>query len=80
MRGIRTRGAVIIPNIVTKKIPYQPSRGHLFLDQRRKLRIVAWIGKRINWLNITKEELGLVSRRFEKISWTLVRIYNQEGV
>lgn len=52
--------AVIIWNMVVKKIQYQPPKEYLFLDQRRKLKLVARIKKQITKFKLTNEELGIV--------------------
>jgi len=52
--------AVIIWTMITKKVPYQPPKEYLFLDQKRKLGIVKRIQKQI-----TKFELESKSFNFE---------------
>lgn len=53
--------AVIIWNMVVKKVPYKPPTEYLFLDQKRKLKLVARIKKQIHKLALTNEELGLAT-------------------
>jgi transposase len=53
--------AVILWNMVVKKIPYNPPTQYLFLDQKRKLKLVSRIRKSITKFNLTREELGLVN-------------------
>lgn len=52
--------AVIIWNMITKKIPYQPPTEYLFLDQKRKQ--IANIRKKITKFGIDPNELGVFSR------------------
>lgn len=54
--------AVIIWNMVTKKVPYHPPTEYLFLDQKRKLGLVKRIKKQINKFDINPEDLGLCNR------------------
>lgn len=51
--------AVIIWNMVTKRVPYTPPTEYLFLDQKRKLAVLNRIKKQINKFALTNEELGL---------------------
>lgn len=51
--------AVIIWNMVVKKITYNPPSLYLFLEQKRKLGIVKRIKKQIAKFALTNEELGL---------------------
>jgi hypothetical protein len=53
--------AVIIWNMVTKKVPYLPPTEYLFLDQKRKLGIVKRIRKQINKFELKPEELGIIT-------------------
>lgn len=53
--------AVIIWNMVVKKIAYINPANYLFLDQKRKLGIVKRIRKQIDKFALTNEELGLVT-------------------
>lgn len=50
--------AVIIWNMITKKIQYQPPSDYLFLDQKRKLGIVKRIKKQITKFGLTNEDIG----------------------
>lgn len=54
--------AVIIWNMVTKKIKYNPPKPYLFLDQKRKLGLAKRIKKQIDKFDLKPEDLG-----FEKI-------------
>ncbi len=47
--------AVIIWNMITKKIQYLPSTEYLFLYQKRKLGLVKRIKKQIDKLNLKPE-------------------------
>jgi transposase len=51
--------AVIIWNMVVKRIPYINPEGYLFLDQKRKLGLVKRIRKQIDKFGLTKQDLGL---------------------
>lgn len=53
--------AVILWNMVVKKVPYQPPTEYLFLDQKRKLGLVKRIRKQIDKFELTKEDLGLAT-------------------
>lgn len=46
---------VIIWTMITKNVPYKPSREYLFLDQKRKLGIVKRIQKQITKFELSKE-------------------------
>ena len=50
--------AVIIWNMVTKKIEYQPPKQYLFLDQKRKLGLVNRIKKQIDKFELKPEDMG----------------------
>jgi len=50
--------AVIIWNMITKKIQYQPPKPYLFLDQKRKLGLVKRIKKQIDKFELKPEDLG----------------------
>jgi len=52
--------AVIIWNMVTKQIQYQPEKEYLFLDEKRKLKLVSRVKKQIIKFDLTKEDLGFV--------------------
>lgn len=50
--------AVIIWTMITKKVPYQPPTDYLFLDQKRKLKLVTRIKKNIAKFDIKPEDVG----------------------
>lgn len=50
--------ATIIWTMVTKKIPYNPPKEYLFLDQKRKMRLVTRIKKNIIKFDIKPEDVG----------------------
>lgn len=50
--------AVIIWNMIIKKIPYMPPTEYLFLDQKRKLKLVSRIRKNIAKLDLKPEDVG----------------------
>lgn len=51
--------AIIIWNMVIKKVAYINPEGYLFLDQKRKMGLVKRIKKQIDKFGLTNEELGL---------------------
>ena len=53
--------AVIIWNMIAKKVAYKPSIQYLFLDQKRKLKLVARIKKTINKFELKPDDLGFVT-------------------
>ena len=53
--------AVIIWNMISKKIPYRPPTEYLFLDQKRKMRLVQKIRKNIAKLELKPADLGFVT-------------------
>lgn len=53
--------AVILWNMVTKHIPFQPPTEYLFLDQKRKLKMVNRIKKSIAKLDLKPEDVGFVT-------------------
>lgn len=53
--------AVIIWTMITKKIAYSPPTEYLFLDQKRKLRVVNRIKKNIAKFDLNPEELGITT-------------------
>ena len=53
--------AVIIWNMLTKKIPYNPPMQYLFLDQKRKLRLVQNIKKNIAKFELRPEDVGFAT-------------------
>ena len=50
--------AVIIWNMLTKGIPYNPPTEYLFLDQKRKMKLVSRIKKNIVKFDIKPEDVG----------------------
>jgi len=50
--------AVILWNMITKKIAYNPPIEYLFLDQKRKLRLVTKIKKSITKFDLKPDDLG----------------------
>jgi transposase len=50
--------AVIIWNMLTKGIPYNPPAEYLFLDQKRKLKMVSRIKRNISKFEIKPEDVG----------------------
>jgi transposase len=53
--------AIIIWNILVKRIPYHNPAGYLFLDQKRKLGIVKRIQKQIDKFALTNNDLNFVN-------------------
>lgn len=53
--------AVIIWNMVVNKIAYRPPTEYLFLDQKRKMKLVQRIRKNITKFEIKPDELGFVT-------------------
>lgn len=53
--------AVIIWNMASKKISYQPQKEYLFLDQKRQLKIVKRIRKQIAKFDFKPEQLGFTT-------------------
>lgn len=53
--------AVIIWTMMVKQIPYQPEKEYLFLDQKRKLKMVTQIRKQIAKFDFKPEQLGFVN-------------------
>ena len=53
--------AVIIWNMITKKIAYNPPMEYLFLDQKRKLRLVQNIKRNIAKFELKPEDVGFVT-------------------
>jgi len=50
--------AVIIWTMATKKVQYRPPKEYLFLDQKRKLKMVTRMKKNIAKFAIEPEEIG----------------------
>lgn len=53
--------AVILWNMITKKVQYQPPTEYLFLDQKRKLKLVERIRKKVAKLDLKPEDLGFIT-------------------
>ena len=53
--------AVIIWNMIIKKIPYNPPTEYLFLSQKRKLKLVTRIKKQIAKFDIKPDDIGFTS-------------------
>ena len=53
--------AVILWTMIVKKIPYQPPTQYLFLDEKRKLKIVKQIRKTIAKFDISTNDLQIVT-------------------
>ncbi len=52
---------VILWTMIVKKVPYQPPTQYLFLDEKRKLKIVKQIRKTIAKFDISTTELQIVT-------------------
>lgn len=50
--------AVIIWNMISKRVPYNPPIAYLFLDQKRKLKLVKQIKKNIVKFDIKPDDIG----------------------
>ena len=53
--------AVIIWNMISKRVEYKAPTEYLFLDQKRKLRLVQNIKKNIAKFDIKPEDVGFVT-------------------
>ncbi|MEN6618895.1 MAG: transposase [Rikenellaceae bacterium] len=53
--------AVIIWNMVTRRIQYQPPTDYLFLDQKRKLKLVSIIKQNIVKFDLKPEDVGFAT-------------------
>ena len=53
--------AVIIWNMLTKGIPYNPPSAYLFLDQKRKLKMVNRIKRNMAKFQIKPEDVGFIN-------------------
>ena len=53
--------AVIIWNMIVKRVPYQPPTEYLFLSQKRKLKLVTRIKKQIAKFDLKPDEVGFTS-------------------
>jgi hypothetical protein len=47
--------------MVVKKIPYKPPIEYLFLDEKRKMKLVERVKKQITKFDLTKEDFGFVT-------------------
>ncbi len=54
--------AVIIWNMISKKIQYKPPVEYLFLDQKRKMKLVTRIKKSIAKFELKPEDVGFVTQ------------------
>ena len=52
--------AVIIWNMISKRLPYTPPKEYLFIDQKRKRRTIENIKKNIAKLALNPEDVGFV--------------------
>jgi transposase len=59
--AIARKLAVIIWNMVTKKAPYLPEKEYLFLDQKRRLKLVSRIRKQIVKFDFKPDQLGFIT-------------------
>lgn len=50
--------AVILWNMIVKKMPYKPPTDYMFLDEKRKQKLVARVKKQITKFDLTKEDFG----------------------
>ena len=55
---------VSIWTMITKKVPYQPPKEYLFLDQKRKLGLIKRMRKNIATFDLDTEDLGFVNSLF----------------
>ena len=53
--------AVIIWNMIVKRTPYNPPTEYLFLDEKRKLKLVSRIKKQVAKFELTKEDFGFAT-------------------
>jgi len=53
--------AVILWNTVVKKLAYKPPTEYLFLDEKRKLKLVARVKRQIAKFELNKEDFGFVN-------------------
>jgi hypothetical protein len=47
--------------MVVKQLPHKPPTEYLFLDERRKLKLVERVKKQIAKFELTKEDFGFVN-------------------
>lgn len=52
--------AVIIWNMISKKLPYTPPTQYLFLDQKRRIRVIEKMKRNIAKLELKPEDVGFV--------------------
>lgn len=52
--------AVIIWNMISKRLPYTPPTEYLFLDQKRKIRVIEKMKRNIAKLSLKPEDVGFV--------------------
>ena len=52
--------AVIIWNMISKRLPYTPPTEYLFLDQKRKIKVIEKMKRNIAKLNLKPEDVGFV--------------------
>jgi transposase len=53
--------AVILWNMMVKKIPYKSDKEYLFLDQKRQMKLVSRIRKQIAKFDFKPEQLGFAT-------------------
>ncbi len=53
--------AIIILNMIVKKVPYRPPTQYLFLDEKRKLGLVKRIQEIITKFGLTSEDLEVIT-------------------
>lgn len=53
--------AVIVWTMITKKVSYQPPTEYLFLDQKRKVKLITRIKKQITKFDLKPDEVGFVT-------------------
>jgi len=56
--AIARKLGIIIWTMITKKVQYQPLTEYLFLDQKRKLKVMQRIKKNIAKFDIKSEDVG----------------------
>lgn len=59
--------AVILWNMITKKLPYMPKTNYIFLDEKRKQ--IALVRKKIAKFGLDPNELGIFSQERYRIKW-----------
>lgn len=67
--------AVILWNMITKKVQYEPKNPYIFLDEKR--RAIAQMRKKISKLGIDPNELGLFTRDRYRVAYDERSIDNQ---